>query len=165
MPGEYPLEFEQYMQLVPSDDLLAYFDTQNNSVATFAAQLTEEQLLSRYAEGKWSVKDIFQHVIDCERIYSYRALRIARADATPLPGFEENDYARTAHADRRAIAEIVAEYNSVRAATVELFKSLDAEMLDRIGSANNSARSVRAIGYSAAGHEIHHLNVIKERYL
>jgi uncharacterized damage-inducible protein DinB len=162
---EYPEEFDQYIELVPSDDLLQYFNTQQLSVASLVAGLSEDQLLYRYAEGKWSVKDIFCHLIDCERIYNYRALCIARGDKTAFPGFEENDYVATAHADSRDITSIVAEYKAVRSATIELYKSFDDLMLLRSGIANNSKRSVRAIGYSLAGHELHHLNVIKERYL
>lgn len=163
--AEFPEDFNQYIALVPGNDLLGYLDTQTESVASLANTLSEEQLLYRYAEGKWSVKDIFCHLIDCERIYNYRALCIARGDKTELPGFEENDYAKTAHADARQISDIIAEYRSVRAASIELFRSFDDTMLMRSGIANNSLRSVRAIGYSLAGHEIHHLNVIRERYL
>jgi len=164
-PGEYPEDFKQYIGLVPGNDLLNYFDNQSFSVTSLASTLSEDQLLYRYAEGKWSIKDVFCHVIDCERIYDYRALCIARGDKTQLPGFEENDYAKTANADSRPISDIIAEYKAVRAASLELFKSFDETMLLRSGIANNSNRSVRAIGYSLAGHELHHLNVIKERYL
>jgi hypothetical protein len=164
-PSEYPEDLKHYIALAPGNDLLAYFDSQTLSVASLAGTLSEEQLLYRYAEGKWSVKDVFCHLIDCERIYDYRALCIARGDTTNLPGFEENDYAKTAHADKRDIHEIIAEYHSVRASSIELFKSFDEKIILRSGIANNSARTVRAIGYSLAGHEIHHLNVIKERYL
>ena len=164
-PTEYPHELDQYISLVPGNDLLSYFDTQTMSVASLANTLSEEQLLYKYAEGKWSVKDIFCHLIDCERIYDYRTLCIARGDKTELPGFEENDYAKTAHADARQISDIIAEYKAVRTSSVELFKSFDEKILLRSGIANNSLRSVRAIGYSLAGHEIHHLNVINERYL
>lgn len=163
--GEYPASSSEYLALVPSDDLLGYFDIQSESVATIAAGLTEGQLLYRYAEGKWSIKDIFNHVIDCERIYCYRALSIARGEKVTLPGFDENDYAREAKSDKRDIRDIVAEYKAVRAATIQLFKSFDPQVLDRIGVANNAKRSVRSLGYLAAGHELHHLNVIKERYL
>ncbi len=162
---EYPRELDQYISLVPGNDLLEYFGTQPLSLVSVASTLSEEQSMHRYAEGKWSVKDIFCHLIDCERIYNYRALCIARGDKTELPGFEENDYAKTAHADARNIDNIIAEYKSVRASSTELFRSFDEVMLMRSGIANGSARSVRAIGYSLAGHEIHHLNVIKERYL
>ncbi len=164
-PDEYPEEFDHYVRLVPSQDLLGYFNTQTLSVSSLAATLSEDRLAYRYAEGKWSVKDIFCHLIDCERIYDYRALCISRGDKMELPGFEENDYAAAAHADSRDIRSIVAEYKAVRAATVELFRSFDEAMLLRSGIANNSKRTVRAIGYSLAGHELHHLNVIKERYL
>src|SRR2546430_12004699 len=92
-PGEYPDELNQYISLVPGNDLLGYFISQPLSVASLGSTLSEEQLLYRYAEGKWSVKDIFCHLIDCERIYTYRTLCIARGDKTELPGFEENDYA------------------------------------------------------------------------
>jgi hypothetical protein len=163
--GEYPKDFSQYIKLVPGDDLFGYFDKQTLSVSSLAGTLSQDQLLYRYAEGKWSIKDVFCHIIDCERIYDYRALCIARADKTELPGFEENDYAKTAHADLRKIGDIISEYTAVRAASIELFRSFDEVMLRRSGIANGSLRSVRAIGYSLAGHEIHHLNVINERYL
>ena len=164
-PAEYPEDFKQYIMLVPGEDLLDYLTTQTHSVSSMASSLSEDQLLYRYAEGKWSIKDIFCHLIDCERIYNYRALCIARGEKIALPGFEENDYAATANADLRDISSIVAEYKAVRAASIELFKSFDEAMLLNSGIANNSKRSVRAIGYSLAGHELHHLNVIKERYL
>ncbi len=164
-PGEYPESLEAYIGLVKTDDILSYFASQKESVATLGATLSEEQLLFRYAPNKWSVKDIFCHIIDCERIYSYRMLCIARGDKTDLPGFEENDYAVTAKADARDIKDIISEYNAVRAAKIELLKSFDATMLEQSGIANGSPRSVRAMCYVAAGHEIHHLRVIRERYL
>lgn len=164
-PGSYPEYFEQYINIVPSDDLLAYFLSQKESVASLASSLSEDQLLYKYAEGKWSVKDLLCHVIDTERIYNYRALCIARGDKTDLPGFTENDYAIEAHADKRSKESLIAEYNAVRSSTIELFKSFDEAMLDREGLADHTKRSVRAMGYIAAGHELHHLNVVKERYL
>jgi hypothetical protein len=164
-PDEYPADFDHYVKLVPSNDLLAYFDSQKESVASLASTLTEDKLHYRYAPGKWSIKDIFGHLIDCERIYSYRALCIARGEKLPLPGFEENDYAREAHADKRDKTNIIADYETVRAATISLFKGFDEEMLLRKGIANGAPRSVRTLGYLAAGHELHHLGVIKERYL
>ena len=164
-PNEYPADFDHYVKLVPSNDLLAYFDSQTESVATLGARLTEEQLHYRYAPGKWSIQDVFGHLIDCERIYGYRALCIARAEKLPLPGFEENDYARESNADKRDITDIIKDYETVRASTISLFKSFDEEILLRIGIANGAPRSVRTLGYLAAGHELHHLGVIKERYL
>jgi uncharacterized damage-inducible protein DinB len=163
--SEYSPSLEHYISLVPGSDLLSYFDSQTESVASIAQSLPEEKLLYRYAEGKWSIKDIMNHVIDCERIYGYRALCIARADKTELPGFEENDYAKEANADIRNIESIINEYKTVRAATIELFNSFDQNQLNRVGIANGSPRSVRAAAYITAGHELHHVNVIKERYL
>lgn len=162
---EYPAEFDLYIKLVPSDDLLSYFDLQKESIASLAATLTEDQLLYRYAPNKWSIKDVFTHMIDCERIYCYRALCIARGEKQSLPGFEENEYASFADADKRSKEDIINDYKTVRSTTIELFKSFDDEMLSRIGIANDTKRSVRSIGYLAAGHELHHLEVIKERYL
>lgn len=163
--GTYPEYFEQYINIVPSDDLLAYFLSQKETVASLAASLTEGELLYKYAEGKWSVKDVFAHVIDTERIFNYRTLCIARGDKTDLPGFAENEYAVEAHADKRSKESLIAEYNAVRSSTIELFKSFDEVMLDREGLADHTKRSVRAMGYIAAGHELHHLNVIRERYI
>ena len=163
--GQYPEYLETYIGRVPSNDLIHYFENQQDSVASLAALLSEEQLMHRYAEGKWSVKDIFAHLIDSERIFNYRALTFARGDATELPGFEENDYVNTANADTRSAPQIIADFNAGRCSTIELFKSFDEEMLDKIGVANATARSVRAMGYAIAGHEIHHLGVIRERYL
>jgi uncharacterized damage-inducible protein DinB len=163
--GEYTPYLGAYIKLVPGNDLINYFVTQQESVATIATSLSDEKLNHRYGEGKWSIKGVFSHLIDTERIFAYRALTIARADKTELPGFEENDYVITANADDRNGADIIADYTASRRSTIELFKSFDATMLDRIGIANGTARSARAMGYAIAGHEIHHLRVIKERYL
>ena len=164
-PGEYAEYYHQYISRIPANDLLSYFERQSESVASVASGLTEEQLLYRYAPNKWSVKDVLCHIIDSERIFGYRALRIARNDKTELPGFEQNDFVEAAHADRRDINDIISEYSGIRRANIEMFKSLDDEQLMRIGTANNNKMSVRAIGYLIAGHEQHHLSVIKARYL
>ncbi|HET9135264.1 MAG TPA: DinB family protein [Candidatus Kapabacteria bacterium] len=163
--GEYTPYLGAYIQLVPGNDLINYFETQQESAATIAASLSEEQLNHRYADGKWSIKGVCSHLIDTERIFAYRALTIARNDKTEMPGFEENDYVITSNADDRTGADIIADFNASRRSTIELFKSFDATMLDRIGIANGTARSARAMGFAIAGHEIHHLKVIRERYL
>src|ERR1051325_11650856 len=129
--SEYPENTEMYIKLVPTNDLLSYFSSQNESVETVAAGLTEDELLYRYGEGKWSIKDIFVHIVDCERIYGYRSLCIARGETQSLPGFEENDYARAADADKRDITSIIKEYKTVRASTIELFRSFDQDTLIR----------------------------------
>ena len=119
----------------------------------------------RYAEGKWTIKDIILHLIDAERIFAYRALRIARNDNTALPGFEENDYVVAANANNREYESLLAEYETVRNATISLFETFSSEDLLRLGTASNNSVSVRAIGYIMLGHELHHKNVILERYL
>lgn len=163
--GEYTPYLGAYITLVPGNDLIKYFETQEETVASIAGALSDEKLNHRYGEGKWSIKGVFSHLIDTERIFAYRALTIARDDKAELPGFEENDYVITANADGRTGADIIADYNASRRSTIELFKSFDTTMLDRIGIANGTPRSARAMGFAIAGHEIHHLRVIRERYL
>ncbi len=117
-----------------------------------------------YSEGKWTVRDIIQHLIDCERIFQYRALRIARNDKTALPGFDENDYVPEAKAGIRSIDDLLNEFDSVRNSGIILFDSFDDNMLLRIGTCSGREISVLAIGFTIAGHTLHHLNVIKEKY-
>lgn len=118
-----------------------------------------------YSEGKWTVRDILQHLIDCERIFQYRALRIARNDKTALPGFDENQYAPEAKANIRSIDELLSEFYSVRNSGIILFDSFDDSMLQRTGVCSGKEISVLAIGFTIAGHTLHHINVIKEKYL
>jgi len=119
----------------------------------------------RYAEGKWSIKEVFQHVIDAERIFCYRALRFARNDGTELPGFDENAYVANAGTDRREFHELLREHDVVRTGSIALFRGFSPEMLTRTGIANGHRISVRAIGWVIAGHATHHMDVIDERYL
>ena len=131
----------------------------------FYLTVSEDKLVYRYAEGKWTIKEIISHLIDTERIFCYRALRFARQDKTPVAGFDENDYVEASNANNRAIEELLEEYASVRAASISLFKSFsDADLL-RKGMAGSGEVSVRALGFLIIGHEKHHINVIKERYL
>ena len=118
-----------------------------------------------YAPGKWTIKEVLVHIIDDERIYAYRALRIGRGDATPLPGFEQNDYVPYSKANDRSVKSILKEYESVRKATLTLYRSFSDEDLQRKGTANNNVYSVRGLLYHLAGHELHHLNILKEKYL
>jgi len=119
----------------------------------------------RYAEGKWTIKDIIQHLIDSERIFSYRALRFARNDTTAVPGFEENLYAETAYGNERKLQELLTELALVRQSSIMLFRSFSTEALMRRGIASGNALSVRALGFLIIGHQNHHLKVFKERYL
>jgi hypothetical protein len=119
---------------------------------------------SVYAPGKWTVKDILQHMIDTERIFAYRALRIGRSDKTPLPGFEEDFYASHTTAAKRSVDELLEEYAVVRQATILLFRSFSDQMLQNEGTSSGTAISALAIGFTIAGHVIHHVNVLRERY-
>jgi hypothetical protein len=153
-----------YIAKVPGDDALptlaAHIETWVPSLRT----LTDAQALHRYAPGKWSVKEVLGHVADGERVFSYRALRFGRADTTPLPGFEENEWVPAAGSDRRPVADLVEELRAVRAATVALFRSFDGDALVRRGDANGHAISVRALAWIIAGHAIHHQAILRERY-
>jgi uncharacterized damage-inducible protein DinB len=122
-------------------------------------------LLHRYAEGKWTIKEILGHIVDDERIYVYRALRFARNDSTELPGFEQDHYAQYSEANKREITDLLDEFALVRRSTIAFFKSLDNTALMRTGVANGNRVSVRALAYHIAGHELHHMNIIRERYL
>jgi hypothetical protein len=146
------------------DDALGALRAQSASTPRLLSGLSEAQAMHRYAAGKWSVKEVVGHIIDGERVFSYRALRIARADTTPLPGFDEEAWVPAAHFDRRPMPDLVADYQTVRAATVALFASFDEDALTRIGTANDQPVSVRALAHMIAGHELHHVGLLRERY-
>jgi uncharacterized damage-inducible protein DinB len=155
----------RYIDKVANDNSIEALAQQQVDTLAFFRSLTEEQLNYRYAEGKWSVKEILGHITDTERIMAYRALCIARGEQQALPGFEENDYVVTAHFDKRTITDLLREYTLVREANLALFRSFDETMLTRIGNASGRNISVRALLFIIAGHELHHLKVIRERYL
>lgn len=146
-------------------DIVAGLKTQEEEIVSFLKNIPLEKQDFRYAEGKWTIKDVLLHIIDVERIFSYRALRISRNDSTPIPGFEENDYVSFANANSRSFESLIEEYISVRKATISLFSSFTEEQYMRIGVASNNAVSVRALGYIILGHEKHHILVVEERYL
>jgi uncharacterized damage-inducible protein DinB len=131
----------------------------------FVQDIPMDKFDYRYAEGKWTIKDIIQHIIDAERVFAYRALRFARNDKTELPGFEENDYVDEANGNKRSIMELLTELTAVRHATMFLFKSFTEEQLVRIGTASDNPMSVRAAGFVIIGHQNHHQKVFEERYL
>jgi uncharacterized damage-inducible protein DinB len=165
-PGEYPPYARTYIDLLPDDGrLLEHLEANLRATAELIGSLSEEQLLHRYAPDKWTIKEVVLHVIDDERIYAYRALRFARDDQTELPGFEQDDYVPPSKADERSAESLLAELAAVRAATIELYRGLPEEALFRSGIANGNRASVRALGYHLAGHELHHLRLIRERYL
>ena len=164
-PDEYPEWFAAEIELVSYNDLIGGLQNSLNKTLTLLHQLSDENLVYRYAPGKWSVKQIWQHVIDVERVLSYRTLRYARKDETVLPGFDENKYAQVSNADHRNFKDIIREYAVVRDATLELFRSFTEAMFFHRGTAGKSNMTVRSVGYLILGHEIHHVNIINERYL
>lgn len=157
--------FDRYISLVEETELMNAFEVLTEEGHAFWLDITEEQGNFRYAEGKWSIKEVLQHIIDTERIFSYRALAIARGDTTALPGYDENLYAQNSEADPRSMDDLVDELFSVRNSTMLLFNSLTDEALNRVGTANGAPISALAIGFIIVGHETHHMKVVQERYL
>ncbi len=134
-------------------------------MVSFISTIPTKKLEYRYAEGKWTIKDIFLHLIDAERIFAYRALRIGRGDKTPLAGFEENDYVPNANANDRSLESLIEEFQWVRNSTLLLFENFSEEQLAYLGTSSDNMISVRAIGFLISGHQNHHLKIISERYL
>jgi hypothetical protein len=164
-PSEYAPFYASYVAGVPDGDVVSELRDSGREIVGALAAIPESRGGFRYAADKWTVREVVGHMIDAERIFSYRALRLARGDATPLPGFEENDYARTAGSDARTLADLSEELRAVRESTVRLFDSFADEAWERRGVVNGREVSVRALAYITAGHARHHLRVLRERYL
>jgi len=163
-PGEFVEYYGKYIALVPGEDAISALRGQIEETARLLAPLDESRALHRYAPGKWSVKEVVGHLSDSERVFAYRALRMGRADTTPLAGFDEKAYTPAGRFDARPLAEMVREYEAVRAASLALFGGMDGEALLRRGTANGNEISVRALAWIAAGHELHHRKLLTERY-
>jgi hypothetical protein len=160
-----PPFYQGYINSVGEEDLLEILNRNQENTQKLLFNLTEEQGNLRYAEGKWSVKEVVVHLIDTERIMCYRALRFARRDKKELQGFEQDDYVANSGADTRKIADIAREFAMVRRATIELFRSFDEDTMLQSGLANQNELYVLALGFIIAGHENHHIKIIRERYL
>ncbi len=163
--GEFLPYYEKYIALVPAGDVLSTLDTQMSETQDLLRGLPASISTYRYAPGKWSVNEVIGHLIDSERIFADRALRFARGDTTPLPGFEQDDYVRSSKFDAYPIRELASELDIVRRATVFLFKHLEEPAWMRRGIANDAEVSVRALAYIIAGHELHHREMLVARYL
>jgi hypothetical protein len=157
--------FDRYVQPVADADLISGFKRQTEQSLQLLAGLTEEQANFRYAEGKWSIKELILHLIDTERIFTYRALRFARNDKTELPGYDENLFAANCKADSRTLRSLLEEYMVVRTCTVGTFINFPEESLSNTGVASGNTLDVASLGYAILGHEMHHINIIRERYL
>ena len=163
-PEEYNAFYQTYIDKI-GDDVLSELKDQIESLGTFLKSIPQDKVNYAYAEGKWTVKEVLGHIIDTERIMTYRLLRFARNDASPLPGFEENDYIQNSHYATQDFSSLIEEMLALRKANMYLFNSLSEQELERRGSANNSALSVRALLFILAGHMKHHVGVLRERYL
>jgi hypothetical protein len=162
---EYAPYYDRYISLVTGDDIEQILAAQLPDALAFFAHFSEQQGDYRYAPGKWSVKEVLCHVNDTERIFCYRALRIARGDQTPIEGFEQDDYVKNGPFPQLSLAALIEEFAHVRNATVSLFRNLSGEEWTRRGVANKLEVTVRALAYITAGHELHHRRILQERYL
>ena len=163
---EYAPYAIQYIGLLPDDEfVLDHLQRNIEATRAFLLSLREDKLLYRYAAAKWTIKEIVLHIADDERIYAYRALRFARNDTTQLPGFDQDEYTRYSGANQRTLNDLLDELATVRAATLSLYEGLGDDTLKRTGVASGNVMSVRAIAYHIAGHELRHMNIIRERYI
>jgi len=162
---EYAAYYDKYVSKVPQGDLMEILSAQLTSAENLFGGITEEKSKYRYAEGKWSIREVLGHIIDTERIFAYRALRFSRNDKTALPGFEQDDFVPNSNHDNTLLKDLLEEFILVRKANLKMFASFSYEMWTRIGIASENAMSVRALAYNLAGHFIHHVAVVEEKYL
>lgn len=159
-----PYFFTYINRIAADEDVLAVLADLDRSTPALLAPVLDELAGFRYAPGKWSVREVVGHVSDAERVFAYRALTIARGDTTSLPAFEENEWAEVSNADSRSLADLVGELHAVRAASLALFRGFGAAEWERAGTASGKHLAVRALPYIIAGHERHHVEVLRERY-
>ena len=164
-PEEYNEYYHNYVRLVPAGDIIDILERQRRSTLELLEGIDESRGDYRYAAGKWTLKEVVGHVIDVEWVFTYRGLRIARGDPTPMPGIEQDDLVRGAEFGSRRLADLARELSHLRSANIALFRSWSPEVLRRVGTASGFRFSARSIPYIIAGHELHHRGVIEERYL
>ena len=162
--AEYAPYYHGYITSVPDGDIVELLRTGTRELLDAIARIPEERGGHRYGPDKWTIREVIGHLIDAERIFTYRALRFARADQTLLPGFDENEFVKAAGSERRTLADLARELAAVRESTVLLFQSFPEEVWTRTGNANGVGMSVRAVAYVVAGHPRHHLRILRERY-
>lgn len=164
-PKLVPSFYRPYMDQIGEESIVASLKSSHRSGLDLLEKLSDAEAEYSYADGKWSIKDILQHIIDTERIFAYRAMRFARNDKTDLPGFEQDDYVLAAKADDRTLADLLEEFSAVRALSILFFQSLSNEEMRRTGTGNGYEMSAEVLGYLISGHLLHHLSIISERYL
>ncbi|TDX10285.1 DinB family protein [Flavobacterium sp. S87F.05.LMB.W.Kidney.N] len=165
LENEYAGHFGTYIKQAGDGILIEELEISLHEFIRFVQNIPMDKFDYRYAPGKWTIKDIIQHVMDTERIFAYRALRFSRNDKTPLPSFEEDDYANNTNSNSRSIQDLLTEFSALRHSTLLFYKSLSEEQLKRIGIASDNQISVRALGFVMIGHQKHHQKVFEERYL
>ena len=163
-PGEYAPYYDRYVSLVADNDILTTLDEQRRQTLLVLCSRSDADGDFRYAPDKWSAKEVLGHVCDTERVFAYRALRIARADPTPMEGFEQDDYVRNGPFASRPLADLIEDYIAVRRTTLSLLRNLDETAWSRRGIANKNEVSVRGLAYIIAGHELHHRRILEEKY-
>lgn len=164
-PDEHVEYFVRYIAKVADGDVVARLNSQIGETLELLGSLSEAKGGHRYAPGKWSIREVIGHLADTERVFGYRAMTFARAGETPLPGFDENAFVANSRFDSRTLSSLAAEFETVRRATVALFDSLEPHEWLRRGVANNNPMSVRAAAWTIAGHELHHVDILRTRYL
>jgi len=164
-PNEFAPYYNTYVSLIEDNAVMPVLDAQAGDIRGMFSGVPEERGAFAYAEGKWTIKELLSHLIDGERIFAYRILRISRGDKTPIEGFEQDDYIETSNANNRSFADLLDEFEHERRANLLLVKNLTDEASHRMGTASNNPVSVRALVYIMAGHVTHHINILQERYL
>lgn len=163
--AEYPAYYQEYMNLLPDGDILYILEKQATNLRFMFRNISDEQAEEAYAEGKWSMKELLQHLIDSERIFGYRALCISRGEEASLPGWDEGKYVYQSLANIRSVESLLDEYELTRRSNMAMFRSFTIEMMDNYGVANGHRISLRGLIHVIAAHELHHLNILQERYL
>ncbi|MGB4844840.1 MAG: DinB family protein [Ferruginibacter sp.] len=161
----FPVFFHKYVALVPDENLTEAFSNQQQVIEQFLSSITEEKSAYAYDTGKWTLKEVLQHIIDTERIFNFRALCFSRKETESLPGFDENFYAANSDANRRTWKDLVEEFMAVRKSTELMFKSFTTDMLEITGNSNNNSATVYSMGFITLGHFYHHKKIMQERYL
>lgn len=157
--------YQRYVEYVPEGNIVTLMDTVHQNTQALIQSIPEHRGNYRYAPSKWTIKEVLLHIIDTERVFAYRALRFARKDQTPLPGFNQDDYVPHSNASSRTLADIAAEFQAVRQATIEQFKHYSKAVAQRTGVGNDNPFSVQGLAYSIVGHELHHCTILRKLYL
>lgn len=162
---EYGKFYSTYIGHCKGKSLMAQLNSKEETLPAVIEGLTDEEMIFRYEPGKWSIKQVIGHIIDTERVLAFRAFAFSRGDKNPLPGFDQDQYVEQANSEERSAEDFLEEYKSVRQSTIKLFSSFTDEMMMKRGTASNVEFTVRALGMIICGHELHHIKILKERYL